>query len=59
MFDSFDADRDGMIDATELGRALEHYKYANLTTSSFFANECPSQSTCWPPRPRQVGKEVR
>ena len=30
MFDSFDGDRDGRIDATELGRALEHYKYANL-----------------------------
>ncbi|KAI0273208.1 hypothetical protein BGY98DRAFT_1099461 [Russula aff. rugulosa BPL654] len=25
MFDSFDADRDGRIDAAELGRALEHY----------------------------------
>jgi hypothetical protein len=25
MFDSFDSDRDGRIDATELGRALDHY----------------------------------
>jgi hypothetical protein len=26
MFDSFDADRDGRIDAIELGRALDHYR---------------------------------
>jgi len=26
MFDSFDTDRDGRIDATELGRALGHYR---------------------------------
>jgi len=29
MFDSFDADRDGRIDASELSQALEHYKYAS------------------------------
>ena len=41
MFDSFDRDRDGMIDATELSRALAHYQYANSPiTSSPFTNEC-------------------
>jgi Ca2+-binding EF-hand superfamily protein len=33
MFDSFDIDGDGRIDAADLGRALAHYKYANSPTS--------------------------
>jgi Ca2+-binding EF-hand superfamily protein len=28
MFDSFDTDGDGKIDAIELGSALAHYQYA-------------------------------
>jgi hypothetical protein len=60
MFDSFDGDRDGWIDATELGRALAHYKYANSPTiSSPFTDECSSQHACWPPHPRHVSEEVR
>ena len=35
MFDSFDADNDGTIDASELSRALAHYKYSSSPTSSF------------------------
>jgi Ca2+-binding EF-hand superfamily protein len=37
MFTSFDGDRDGKIDASELGRALAHYKYASLPTFWFFS----------------------
>jgi hypothetical protein len=60
MFDAFDGDRDWRIDAIELGRALDHYRYANSpTTSSSFSDQCHSQPTCWPPRPRQVSEEVR
>jgi Ca2+-binding EF-hand superfamily protein len=60
MFDSFDVDRDGRIDATELGRALAHYQYANSpTSSSSFTNEYSSQNTCRPPHPRHVSEEVR
>jgi hypothetical protein len=59
MFDSFDGDRDGRIDATELGRALNHYQYVHsLTVSCSFTNERSSQNTCWPPHPRQVSEEV-
>ena len=29
MFESFDADNDGTIDASELSRALAHYKYGS------------------------------
>lgn len=55
MFDSFDEDRDGRIDATELGRALAHYQYADSPTiSPSFSNECSSQHTCWTPDPRYV-----
>jgi hypothetical protein len=59
MFESLDTDREGKIDAAELARALEHYKYVNLTSSFSFTNECSSQSTYWPARPGQVGNEVR
>jgi Ca2+-binding EF-hand superfamily protein len=60
MFDSFDRDRDGRIDATELGSALRHYQYANFSTiSSSFTNEYSSQNTCWPPNPRHVSEEIR
>lgn len=43
MFDSFDRDRDGRIDATELGRALAHYQYANSSTllTSFITSALP------------------
>jgi Ca2+-binding EF-hand superfamily protein len=59
MFDSFDEDRDGRIDATELSRALAHYQYANSPiTSSSFVNEYSSQPTCWTPRPRHDSEEV-
>jgi len=33
VFDSFDIDRDGRIDAAELGQALAHYKYASSPNS--------------------------
>ena len=60
MFDSFDRDRDGRIDATELGRAFAHYQYANSPTLlSFFTNRCSSQDSSCPPHPRHVGEEVR
>ena len=36
MFDSFDTDRDGRIDASELGNALTHYKYARLSNNLVF-----------------------
>jgi Ca2+-binding EF-hand superfamily protein len=29
MFDAFDGDREGRIDAGELGRALSYYKYSS------------------------------
>jgi Ca2+-binding EF-hand superfamily protein len=35
MFELFDADRDGRIDADELGRALAHYEYAGSLTFQF------------------------
>jgi Ca2+-binding EF-hand superfamily protein len=33
MFDSFDDNKDGIIDAGELAKALNHYQYAYLTRS--------------------------
>ena len=36
MFDSFDEDRDGRIDANELGRALAHYQYAEFSNHLVF-----------------------
>ena len=30
MFDSFDTDHDGRVGSTELGRALDHYRYDRL-----------------------------
>jgi Ca2+-binding EF-hand superfamily protein len=36
MFDSFDTDRNGRIDATELVNALEHYRYARLSNHLIF-----------------------
>lgn len=36
MFDSFDIDRNGWIDAVELGRALAYYKFARLSNHSTF-----------------------
>jgi hypothetical protein len=36
MFDSFDSDRDGKIDATELGSALAHFQYAGLSNHPIF-----------------------
>lgn len=39
MFESFDTDRDGRIDATELGSALGHYRYARFPSHpDFFTN---------------------
>lgn len=35
MFDAFDVDRDGRIDASELSKALDHYKYASPLISWF------------------------
>lgn len=38
MFESFDIDRNGRIDADELGGALAHYEYVRplITPSPFF-----------------------
>jgi Ca2+-binding EF-hand superfamily protein len=36
MFNAFDTDHDGRIDAGELGGALAHYKYGSPITPSFF-----------------------
>jgi hypothetical protein len=57
MFELFDADRDGRIDADELGRALAHYEYAGSLTFQFSPlslTVLPSaskwahlSSTCW------------
>ena len=33
MFESFDSDSDGKIDAYELGRALAHYEYVQPLVS--------------------------
>jgi Ca2+-binding EF-hand superfamily protein len=44
MFDSFDIDRDGRIDAAELGQALAHYKYANSPTFWFSLAHAPQSA---------------
>jgi Ca2+-binding EF-hand superfamily protein len=36
MFDSFDLDGNGRIDANELGRALAHYQYAEFSDHFVF-----------------------
>jgi Ca2+-binding EF-hand superfamily protein len=36
MFDSFDQDRNGIIDTAELGHALANYGYARLSSYPVF-----------------------
>lgn len=38
MFDSFDENRDGIINTTELGHALANYGYARLSNHSVFSH---------------------